>query len=232
MRSKMVFILALLMGVITTFLFFQYIQQYGEAQEVIVENMVEVVVAKEIIAENQTITADMLEMIEVTEQSLHPQTVTVPSDIEGKFATTMIDRGEVILNHRLMDGDEEALIVSRKVKEGYRAVSVGVNIVQSVTNLIEPEDYVDVIFTEEVTEEDETEIKTEEILSKARVLAVGRKMLPPTNEQNQYVEYSSITLELEPDDANILINATARGSIHLTLHSKIISSDDGETTVE
>ncbi|MDC3416942.1 Flp pilus assembly protein CpaB [Aquibacillus salsiterrae] len=217
MRSKVVFLLSLVMATITTFLLINYMQQTdvkGQTGPV----MADVIVAKDVISENQRITREMVEVKKMVKEDIHPKTVTSLEEIDGKFATTKIDQGEVILAHRLKAEEEEAQVVSRKIKEGYRAVSIGVNIVQSVTNLIEPEDTVDVLFTETLKDES---IKTKQILTNVRVLAVGRKITTPQPDDT-YVEYSSVTLELIPDDARKLVEASEKGTIHLTLNSSLI----------
>lgn len=226
MRSKIILVLALVMGIITTSLFFNYMQQFN-TEAVVNESLVEVVVAKNKIFENQIITADMLKVTEVPTTGLHPQAITEIAEIVGKYTTATIEIDEVVLSHRLMTDKEESMLISRKVQEGNRAVAIGTNFVRSVSNLIEPEDYVDVIFTEVVKQEGKKdEIVSKQILSKVRVLAVGRKMVEKTNPNEEYVEYSSITFELNPKDAVTVINASERGVIHLTLHSRILPQKD------
>lgn len=235
MRSRVIFLMALIMGVITTVLFFQYIQGEGQSQEVIVEEeMAKVIVALDTIGENQTVTSEMLQVVEVPQKNMHPNTVTNADEVIGKFSTTIIEKDEILLTHRFKSDQEEDIFVSRKVTDGMRAVSIEANFVRTVSNLIEPEDFVDVIFTEEVDEgEDEEENNTKDVveskilLSEIRVLAVGRKMKPPLT-TGEYVEYNSLTLELSVDDATTIVNASHRGSLHFMLHSSINSSDSTE----
>ena len=227
MRSKLVFFLAIIMGLITTGMFFQYMQGQGEAKEVIAEPTVTVVTAKDVIQVNQLVTSDMLETVEVPERNIHPLTVLDIAEAEGKFTTSSIEQGEVILSPRLKSDKEEMQFVSRKVQEGYRAVSVGVDFVRSVSTLVEPEDYVDVVFTKsELDKDGEETIKTKILISEVRVLAVGRKMVEPLNDEEAYVEYSAVTLELEPNDASTLIKATHEGTIQFTLHSSLIPAEE------
>lgn len=214
------------MGMITTLLFFVYMNQQDKTANVHTEPLVEVVVAKEKINMNQVITKDMLSTIEVSENEMHPLTVRDLKEIEGAFATANIEKDEIILNHRFKTEKEEINLVSRKIQNGYRAVSVGVNFVQSVSNLIEPEDYVDVIFNETLKKGEETVVVTKQIISTARVLAVGRKMVSNEVEESEYVEYSSVTLELLPSDAEILINASERGTIHFVLNTRLKLKED------
>ena len=51
-------------------------------------------------------------------------------------------------------------------------------------------------------------------------------MQPTKKEDEEYVEYSSVTLELKPEDAVKLVNASEKGDLHLTIHSKIIEQGD------
>jgi len=220
MRSKIFFILAIVMGLITTVLFYNYMNQV-QTEVVSFESTKEVVVAKTKITKNQRITSDMIELRTLPEAAIHGSAVYIAEDVAGNYATSDIEIGEMVLSHRISNEKEEAFIISRKIANGYRAVSVGLNYVQSVSNLILPSDYVDVIVSEQITIGEEKTIKTEMILQKAKVLAIGSIMLEP-NEGEQLVEYTSVTLELVSSDAVILVNASERGQIQLILHSRIM----------
>ncbi|PAB58373.1 Flp pilus assembly protein CpaB [Anaeromicrobium sediminis] len=220
MKSKLMLVLAIIMGLITTFLFYNYMETLKE-EKLSNSKMATILVAKQDIRKNQKISKSMVILKQVHEKSIHPQTAKNLSEIENQIATANIIKGEPILKHRLQNQAEETQFVSRKIRKGYRAVSVGVNMVQSVTNLIEPGDLVDVVFSEEIEESNkEKVVRTELILQQVRVLAVGRKMVESTKE-NPYVEYSAVTLELRQNDAVRLVNTQERGNIHLVLYSKL-----------
>ncbi|HAQ08212.1 MAG TPA: Flp pilus assembly protein CpaB, partial [Bacillus bacterium] len=133
-------------------------------------------------------------------------------------------QGEPVLPHRLGTETTEQIYLSRKVREGYRAVSVGVNLNQSAANLIEPEDEVDILFSKKL-EGPDAKIVSQIILQKARVLAVGRKMVLPEDTQEPYAEYTSVTVELKPEDALKLVNSAEQGNIHFMLHKRPILED-------
>lgn len=221
MKSKFILVLAIIMGLITTFLFYNYMKSVDATRDMN-NHLVDVILAKQVIKKNQKITSEMIVVSQVPELGLAPGTIKTTAEAVGKFATADITSGEPLLGHRLGSEQEENLFVSRKVKDGYRAVSVGTDFVQSVSNLVEPEDWVDVLFSEtQPRTGDYTPIKTELLLEKVRVLAVGRRMVETTPE-DAYVEYTSVTLELNQVDALKLVNAKERGRIQLILHSKII----------
>lgn len=233
MRSKVVLLLALVMALVTTALFFVYMKQFKTATTFATPNKVGIVVAIEQIEKNERITEEKLQIVQVEESNVHPKSIKYKEDVIGKIATAMIVKDEQILSHRLVSEKEELTYVSRKLKEGYRAVSVGVNINQSVTNLIEPEDEVDVILTKTIKGVGaEPKVISEFILKKARVLAVGRKMVNPEDTEEPYVEYSSVTLELKPEDAIKLVNASQEGNIHFILQQRPILKDQEQEKLE
>ncbi|WP_199617154.1 Flp pilus assembly protein CpaB [Paenibacillus alkalitolerans] len=217
MRTKVVLALAIVMGAVTTVLFYQYMSKYQQ-ESAVTEAFVEVVTAKETIAKNERIVRSKLAIARVPELGVHANAVRDMSMAEGKLADSDIAAGEVIVSHRLTDAKEEALFVSRKIKEGHRAVSIGVNIVQTVANLIEPEDYVDVVVSKKVAGSEQMD--TELLFEKVRVLAIGRRMIE-SDMETQYVEYSNVTLELDRNQSVKLVDAYVNGTLHLTLHTRV-----------
>lgn len=228
MKPKMVLILSLVMGIVTTLLFFQYMKQFN-TQKVATVQSVNVVIAKEKIEKNEKITSKKLELVQMPAKSVLPQAIKSISEVDGKLATSMIEKGEPILSHRLGTEQEEGVYVSRKVRDGFRAISVGVNMNQSVTNLIEPEDQVDVIWTK-VTKDPTNLILSHSdiLLEKIRVLAVGRQMVTPENTKEPYKEYSSVTLEVKPEEAIKLIDATQQGLINLVINKRPLMNDENK----
>lgn len=210
MKPKKILMLAILSGLITTIVFYFSI---GETQPKTAEQpaMVKVVTAISDIQENQKLTEENLAVTEIPEAQVHGQAVRDKADIIGKFTSASIKAGEVIMLHRIQQ-DEEAKVASKKVAEGFRAVSISVDFVKSVSNLIEPNDYVDVTLTETRENADSLVVPTELILEKVKVLAVGKR-LTEAKEGEQPVEYLAVTLELEQKDAVSLIDARDRKSV-------------------
>jgi pilus assembly protein CpaB len=227
MRSKLILIAALLMGIVTTVLFFNYMKQYKEAPTINNDKLVNVVVVKQEIRENTKITPGMLEIKQIPESGVLGQALKNPKDAEGKITAADLAAGEILLPNHLQDQQEENMFVSKKVQDGYRAVSIGVNIVQSVSNLIEPGDFVDVVYSkkDKVTEK----LISQVILENVHVLAIGRRMVEAVAE-TPYVEYSQVTLELTPADGVKAINADedADATVSLMLHSRIVK-DQAQT---
>ena len=228
------------MGLITTFLFNKYLKDIDNKYKKN-ENKISIVVPKQNINKNQKVTKDMFQLKEFDLASVHPEAVKKVEDIVGSYALTDIKEGEVLFSSRFINQFHESELVTRKIREGFRAVSVEVNFVESVSNLIQPEDYVDVVFSEKVKMDANKEIvNTEILLQNVRVLAVGKRLVDnktqskdtkatdqkiadqkATESKDNLVEYISATLELEPKDTIKLINADERGNLKLTLRSQI-----------
>jgi pilus assembly protein CpaB len=224
----MVLILSIIMGIVTTVLFFQYMKQFN-TQKAATVRTVEVVVAKERIDKNEKISSKKLEMVQMPAKNVLPETIKSFTEAEGKMASSVLEKGEPILSHHLVSEQEEGVYVSRKVREGFRAISVGVNLNQSVTNLIEPEDQVDVVSTK-ITKDASNQVQSQSsiLLKKVRVLAVGRQMLTPENTKEPYKEFSSVTLEVKPEDSIKLIDATQQGIINLILNKRPLMNEENQ----
>lgn len=230
MKSRNILIAALIMAIVTTILFRQYLKELDKKYKSN-QNRVSIVVAKQGIAKHQLVTKEMLEIKEFSADSVHPEAIMKVDDVLGNYALTDIKPGETIFLSRFTNQFKENELITRKIREGYRAVAIEVNIVESVANLIQPEDYVDVTFSEKLAiSGGSTQIKTETILENVRVLAVGKRIVvneklnkePSGAEHNSNsVEYNSVTLELKPEEIVKLINADERGNIKFVLRSKI-----------
>jgi pilus assembly protein CpaB len=174
MKSRIILILALIMALITTFFFSRYLKGLDDKYKKN-DNRVGVVVAKVPIAKNQRVTKEMLEIKDLSVDSVHPEAVKKAEDIEGSYALTDMKKGEVLFASRFTNQFKETELVTRKIREGLRAVSIEVNFVESVSNLIEPEDYVDVVFSEKLgTSGATSQVSTQILLQNVRVLAVGK----------------------------------------------------------
>jgi pilus assembly protein CpaB len=217
MNAKLLLIISLVLGGITTFLFFSYMQKQAPQPVMVQENRQAVIVAMNDINENTALTVEMFEELLVPVKQIHPNAMTDLSSIEGMIAISNIAKGETVLTNHVQKIEEEEKFIARKITDGFRAVAIGANFVQTVSNLIEPEDIVDVVST---YVDSNDEIISELIFEKVRVLAVDRRMVEHDGSA-EFFEYSSVTVELMPEDAVKVINATAKGTIHFTIHSKV-----------
>ncbi|MFL0247777.1 Flp pilus assembly protein CpaB [Candidatus Clostridium stratigraminis] len=228
MKSKFILIGALVFAIVTTFLFSNYVKNLDNKYKND-KNLINVVVLKQNIKKDQKITSDLLEFKAYSVNSIIPGAIKNIKDIDGSYALVDMKAGEQLFIDRFSNQTDESSFLSRKVKEGNRAISIEVNYVESVSTFIEPDDYVDVIFSEKA--KDGT-INTQTILENIRVLAVGKRMEESTDAaasaksttqgaaNTTQAEYNSITLELNPDQIKTIDNADERGNLKFVLRSK------------
>lgn len=190
-----------------------------------------VVIASEDIAEMQTINETMLEMVEKPEKFVEPNVVLNTEDAVGLVALAPIKKGEQVLQSKITKpGPLTGLAL--QVAPTKRAVSIPIDEIRGVAKLIKPGDRIDLIAAVDVGsgQKQRKEVKT--ILQDVSVLATGERVaneLPRIfedvgdgyNIQNLRgnTEYSNITIEVSPEEAQevIYILATSPGSLFATL---------------
>lgn len=156
----------------------------------------------------------------------HLKYVTVPNDaapdgafmqkedVEGTVAKTVIARGEVLISDRFAQhatGSTLAALVSEQM----RAVTVRVNDVIGVAGFLLPGNRVDVLSSRK---EANRRAVTETILRNLKVLAVDQTAATEANEP-QIVR--AVTLEMTPQQAEVLFKAKTEGEIQLTLRNPL-----------
>ncbi|HEX4298796.1 MAG TPA: Flp pilus assembly protein CpaB [Devosia sp.] len=154
-------------------------------------------------------------------QSATPQAI---SDMKGAVARFEIFPGEPIQQAKLVRSDQGYL--SAVLDKGMRGVSISVDASSASGGFIVPNDHVDVILTHADASGSQT---SETILSNVRVLAVntrlgetGKTGAPddPNDPKAEIFANTAIaTLELDPSQAETVVNAAQLGKLALSLRS-------------
>jgi pilus assembly protein CpaB len=134
---------------------------------------------------------------------------------------TSINRGQILQTTDLKFGSRRNGF-SGIVQDGWRAVSIPVDPVSSVNNLIQPNDNVDVIGTfrfPDVRGDSALDTVTLTILQDVKVLAVGNRWQTALAESGPAGSYGTVTLQLMPDEVEMLIFASQKGKITLSLRN-------------
>ena len=112
------------------------------------------------------------------------------------------------------------------LRPNHRAVTIEVDQATSHAGLIAPGDRVDVIFTMQVSSDDSSQLEpfSRTVLEDIRVVAVNRRVEivagdtePEQSEAGRSGSGNTVTLEVQPPEADRLVLATTRGSISLAL---------------
>jgi pilus assembly protein CpaB len=136
--------------------------------------------------------------------------------LEGKVARADILPGEIILEARVAEqagGSALAAVVSKNM----RAITVRVDDVVGVGGFLLPGNRVDVLATKKKEGRDVDPI-TETILSNVKVLAVDQTAATDSADP---VVVRAVTLEVTPEQAEVLTKGKAAGTIQLTLRNPL-----------
>jgi pilus assembly protein CpaB len=157
-------------------------------------------------------------------------------DVEGSMTRVAFLRGEPIRHDKLVKAGGGGFL-SAVLPSGKRAVAIKIDNGgdSSAGGFILPNDRVDVVRLardEEATKARGVEVMTAQpILSNVRVLAIGQNV----EEQNgkKVVTGANATLELDPDQVNLVILAQHEGNsnLHLVLRSLVDSGGPAQTVV-
>lgn len=174
------------------------------------------------------------------ESGVQPQYTTdselpdAPEQLVGTVARFEIFRGEPILEAKLVRSNQGYL--SAVISKGMRGVSVPVRADSASGGFVVPNDRVDVVLTRGTPNGEVSET----ILANVRVMAIGARLGeagatgtvddeedPETPRSRRFAETTIATLELDPRQAEVIINARSIGTLSLVLRSVV---DFGEPT--
>ena len=214
--------------------------------QVIEEERAQILVAKTPIGIGERLNPTTLEWVDWPVGALREDYVTIaampdaPADLTGAVARFEFFPGEPIREAKLVRADQGYL--SAVLSEGMRGVSVGVSAVSSAGGFVVPNDHVDVILTTQTAAGEQSEV----ILANVRILAIGKRIgevgvsggQTPENVEAgatpkpiTFDRSTIATLELDPAQAETLINASTKGQLTLTLRS-VVDFGKGTTLAE
>ncbi len=189
----------------------------------------QVLVAAAPIGVAERLSATNVEWQDWPESALRSDYVTIsampnaPSDLAGTVARFEIFPGEPIREAKLVHADQGYL--SAVLEKGKRGVSIPVSPASSSGGFIVPNDRVDVLLTHSSSNGQVSET----ILSNVKVLAIGQRLGergatgapadPEDPKAEVFVDQTIATLELDPGQGEVLVNATSLGTLSLALRS-------------
>lgn len=145
--------------------------------------------------------------------------------IVGRKLDVSKEKGEILQWSDISQAYGRAAGLAGRVRKNYRAISVAVDNISSVNNLIKPEDNVDIIGTfrfPEMRGDNSLDTLTLTILQNVRVLATGAQWetnYGAAGGENFRGGYSTVTLELSPKEVEMIIFASQKGKLSLSLRN-------------
>lgn len=226
MKNKWVYAAALIFGLLTSYFVYDFLAKVEKtASEARTETVV--VVTRNIPAKTM-ITVEMLALKKVPLGSAHVQAVREMARGIGTIATMPLLEGEQLLESKVVSQNDFKNGLAYMIPPGKRAVSIPVDEISGVANLLQPGDRVDVMSVISMIDAAGAEtIYSLLVLQDIQILAVGKRLDPKgsdSNKQSGQQEKATATLAVTVEEAQSLFLANQQGTIRLMLRSPV---DDG-----
>jgi len=223
-------------------------QEVQTTTTVVKEARAQVLVAKTNVGVGERLTADNLQWQDWPEGAVRPEYVTSAAtpeaitDMKGSIARFELFAGEPVQPAKLVRSDQGYL--SAVLEKGMRGISITVSADSASGGFIVPNDHVDII----LTRNGPTGQTSETLLSNVRILAIntrlgetGKTGGPDDGNGNSdasadpkaqiFANSAIATVELDPAQAETVINATSLGKLSLALRSIVdFVADPGDQT--
>lgn len=225
-----IIIIALVLSLITAALIYFYITADKTVAPPEIKYATVFVAAESIPARTQ-INIKHIKQVKIAEELLNTNALSEQNDIVGKYTKESIVEGEQFIPQRL--ADEDNMTLSYYIPEGMRAISMNISEQVSVTNLLRPGDYVDVIASFEKEDEEMDEVTktypriSKVILQNVQVLALGQDLSLSVDKLSEMP--STVTLAIGKDDVEKFVYASEFASLRLALRP-VEDKSTSETT--
>ena len=216
---RITLIVAVVLAIGTGILTLRYLSsmnQQSQTQQQAAE-MRPIVIASRDIPARAKITPDMLTKTMRPASEVEPQALTDPKQTRGNIALMTIAQGSTITSGKV--GQPADVGITVRLKPGMRAVSIPVDRVKNVSNLVAPGDRVDVMAS--VSKGAGIPPKTFTIIRGALVLAINSQ-LEQTSDATPAPDSgaaATITLGVTPEQADLLTVADLNTTLRLALRS-------------
>ena len=171
-----------------------------------------VAVATGDIAPGTALTGGSLKLVSWPQELIPPQCASALKQVEGRVVTFPISKGEPILLSKLAPVGATAGL-SSLLDESKRALTVRVDDVTGVAGFLHPRDRVDILADMKVNGESFSKVLLQDIT----VLSIGQIWQQTGDDKPTVV--NAVTLELTPEQAEIMNLASNEGKIRLALRN-------------
>lgn len=238
--AQKLILISFALALVGALIFFIYVKSLKETNKSV--KKIKVLVAAENIPSMTLIEKKMVKEIEVADNSIVKNYISDSSKIIGKYAKETVYKDEGFISNILLDKNSDEL--SLRIDSGSRAVSLNVTGDSAVSDLLKPEDYVDVVVYTAEKKDGTSVIRNDEakiILQNIKVLAVDKDINrsgssnESTSQAGKTLSNFLVTLSVPSNDVEKLVLAQSIGSIKLVLrpmNDKNTVNTDGTTWKE
>ena len=210
-RTLMLLLLSVVFGLGAAWMANSWLEQQSAASARQIEQsggqLSQVVVAAVDLAPGVQLDAIHIQLKEIDSRLVPPGAITTLEDTQGMVTKNNLYKGDVLRQERLAPVGQGSTL-SVLLEPGMRAVTVRVNDVIGVAGFLLPGNRVDILFTEGDM--------TRTVLKNLKVLAVDQTQ---HTDENRPKLVRAVTLEVDPEQAEKLVNASSNGRIQLALRN-------------
>lgn len=225
---KKVKLIALLTAVVAAVLLFNFLNSVSKTANVDVTK-IGVVTASANIPPNTPITDEMLVITEMPLKAVQNESIKAKEAALGKVSSSEILAGNQILGTQLIssEGGSGNGTLAYEIKPGMRAISIGVSNLSGLVGMIKPKNTVDIIAQVQKPEKntqgaDEVKDYTSLLAENITVLAVDDVLAKEGKAKNEEgISYTTVTLQVTPQQALGISMAEAKGQLRLILRSPL-----------
>ncbi len=184
---------------------------------------VAVVVARQDLAKGDVIDVRTMAVREIPEEFVSSSAVRPErfDGVSGMRLAAALRGGEQLVASAIVGGDHMSF--SQRVKPGIRALTIAVDEINSISGMLQPGDRIDLLFSARLPERDgarglggETTLP---LFQGLLVLATGRQVRAGVDERGAQRSYSTVTVEVDPEQAQRLVVAQRTGKLTAVLRN-------------
>jgi pilus assembly protein CpaB len=214
--KKRILFIAILLGLLTATVLYIYLEDMKETPAAVV-NLKDVVVAVSSIPAHVKLTPEMLTVKSLPAEGVHPEAFTTIAEAVGGTTKSGIVNGEQLIRERVVTNNVGSPLAYR-IPENMRAMTIPLTEISGVAGYIMPGDRIDIL----VTYTDETINPVKVTFTQFQNIEVLEKGPYTVNqEEKQLGVSSSITLLVNPQQAEVLAYANTSGALHFTLRNPL-----------
>jgi pilus assembly protein CpaB len=211
-RSLFAVILALVSGGTAAVGVSAYIK--NQAAMGVNQEMSKVVVAAVDVPRGMVIKPEHVKLQEIPKNLVHPRAITDLKNVIEHTAVTPLIKDEYVLDGKLVQGPPG---LAQVVQEGMRAMTIQTpSVAAGVAGFVLPGNHVDVLLT---FSGDNNVKSTATLLQNLKVMAVDDRDEPTRGTKIDINQLRSVTLEVTPEQSQLLQLAQSTGVLHLSLRN-------------
>jgi pilus assembly protein CpaB len=226
-KGTIFLVAAVVAGIMATFAIHRYV---SIKTTVPVAATRQVIVAAADISPGTAISGVAVKAVTWPQAVIPPKSAATMREVEGRVVKVPIAQGNPILTSMLAP-EGTAAGLSGILEDGKRALTVKVDEVAGVAGFLHPGDRVDVLMDMAMQGEDQKDHFSKTILHDISILTTGQ--IWEQKGDNKPIVVNTVTLELTPEQAEVLNLASNQGKIRMALrnrNNRTVAQTPGITT--